>query len=74
MPGRSDLVIVVLPQDESDGTFSVCLMQSDGAGGINWKSDDGFIVVRTQTLESAVDYAKGLADILLFEVLQIAPT
>ena len=71
MPGRSDLVIVVFPQDE-DGTFPVRLMESDGAGSLNWDGDD-FLVARTRTLDSAMDYAKGLADILLFKVLQIAP-
>ena len=48
-------------------------MQSDGAGGINWKGDD-FVVARTRTLDSAIDYAKGLADILMFKVLHIAPS
>ncbi len=72
MPGRSDLVIVVLPQNSEDGTYRVCLMQSDGSGGIKWDGDD-FIVARTRTLDSALDYAKGLADVLLFKVLQISP-
>jgi hypothetical protein len=72
MPGRSDLLIVVFPQDE-DGTFPVRLMQSGGTHGINFDGDD-FLVARTRTLDSAKDYAKGLADILLFKVIQIAPS
>ena len=69
MPGRSDLVIVLVPVDEN-GHFRVCLMETNASGGINFQGDD-FIVARAATAESAEEYAKGLADILKFRVLRI---
>ena len=68
--GRNDLAIVILPQDQEDGTFRVCLRELDANGNVNWDGDD-FIVARTNTLDAAANYSQGLADILKFKVLQL---
>jgi hypothetical protein len=66
---RYDLVIAVFLR-MMRGLFR--LMTADGAG-IDWNGEE-FLVARSATLESAWNYAKGLAEILWFRVPQIAKT
>jgi hypothetical protein len=64
------LGLVILPPDEKDQYFKVCLMGLDPNGEIDWDKPD-FILARTNGTGSATEYAKGLADILRIRVLQI---
>jgi hypothetical protein len=65
-------VIVILQMEDQNG-FHVVLMHSIN-GEINWDIDENFILTTKPTHEEAEGYARDLADIIRYEVLEIRRT
>jgi hypothetical protein len=72
MTTRADpgtLAVVILPKEEGDPTFKVCLMRLDQNGGIDWDARS-FVLTRMAGLDGAKTYSMELAELLRVTVLR----
>jgi hypothetical protein len=64
------LAIVIVPREQGDPTFKVCLMRLDQNGEIDWDARS-FVLTRMAGLDGAKTYSMDLADLLEMGVIQL---